>query len=238
MRLNGRDDWIRTSDPLTPSQVRYQAAPHPDAAIVLRNERSRREALLNRHVPREAPHSFSSTYLPISLWKCSIDFHGRYSLNSCSMRGRRRECLDIGVTAVLMLIGMKAIGQPGNLVLVDVLPILSGTAPSCATADTLRTRAPSASRTGDQQNLLAAGGIEVHVHECFAVELVRLFLGQLLAEEELVQIDDAVERPRRDERLRNRRGHVRRGDGTCSSPCSHRQCPATFQPVPTRVQRS
>ena len=27
----GRDDWIRTSDPLTPSQVRYQAAPHPDA---------------------------------------------------------------------------------------------------------------------------------------------------------------------------------------------------------------
>jgi hypothetical protein len=31
----GRDDWIRTSDPLTPSQVRYQAAPHPDKAIVL-----------------------------------------------------------------------------------------------------------------------------------------------------------------------------------------------------------
>jgi hypothetical protein len=27
----GRDDWIRTSDPLTPSQVRYQTAPHPDA---------------------------------------------------------------------------------------------------------------------------------------------------------------------------------------------------------------
>ena len=30
----GRDDWIRTSDPLTPSQVRYQAAPHPDERIV------------------------------------------------------------------------------------------------------------------------------------------------------------------------------------------------------------
>ncbi len=28
---DGRDDWIRTSDPLTPSQVRYQAAPRPDA---------------------------------------------------------------------------------------------------------------------------------------------------------------------------------------------------------------
>jgi hypothetical protein len=26
---SGRDDWIRTSDPLTPSQVRYQAALHP-----------------------------------------------------------------------------------------------------------------------------------------------------------------------------------------------------------------
>ena len=26
----GRDDWIRTSDPLTPSQVRYQAALHPE----------------------------------------------------------------------------------------------------------------------------------------------------------------------------------------------------------------
>ena len=26
----GRDDWIRTSDPLTPSQVRYQAAPRPE----------------------------------------------------------------------------------------------------------------------------------------------------------------------------------------------------------------
>ena len=30
LKINGRDDWIRTSDPLTPSQVRYQAAPHPE----------------------------------------------------------------------------------------------------------------------------------------------------------------------------------------------------------------
>jgi hypothetical protein len=29
----GRDDWIRTSDPLTPSQVRYQAALHPEIAV-------------------------------------------------------------------------------------------------------------------------------------------------------------------------------------------------------------
>ncbi len=27
---NGRSDWTRTSDPLTPSQVRYQTAPRSD----------------------------------------------------------------------------------------------------------------------------------------------------------------------------------------------------------------
>ena len=34
---NGRDDWIRTSDPLTPSQVRYQAAPHPEIFLIKRD---------------------------------------------------------------------------------------------------------------------------------------------------------------------------------------------------------
>ena len=33
----GRDDRIRTCDPLTPSQVRYQAALHPDAIQLLAN---------------------------------------------------------------------------------------------------------------------------------------------------------------------------------------------------------
>jgi hypothetical protein len=28
---DGRDDWIRTSDPLLPKQMRYQAAPRPDS---------------------------------------------------------------------------------------------------------------------------------------------------------------------------------------------------------------
>ena len=28
-----RGDWIRTSDPLHPMQVRYQAAPHPDPRV-------------------------------------------------------------------------------------------------------------------------------------------------------------------------------------------------------------
>ena len=34
LQTSGRDDWIRTSDPLTPSQVRYQAAPRPEALFV------------------------------------------------------------------------------------------------------------------------------------------------------------------------------------------------------------
>ena len=43
----GRDDWIRTSDPLTPSQVRYQAAPHPET-----NPKPRRQAPVRlRFVP-------------------------------------------------------------------------------------------------------------------------------------------------------------------------------------------
>ena len=33
LQTSGRDDWIRTSDPLTPSQVRYQAAPRPEAFV-------------------------------------------------------------------------------------------------------------------------------------------------------------------------------------------------------------
>jgi hypothetical protein len=34
MKKNGRDDWIRTSDPLLPKQMRYQAAPRPDGMQV------------------------------------------------------------------------------------------------------------------------------------------------------------------------------------------------------------
>ena len=35
LQTSGRDDWIRTSDPLTPSQVRYQTAPRPEAMLLL-----------------------------------------------------------------------------------------------------------------------------------------------------------------------------------------------------------
>ena len=31
--MNGRGDWIRTSDPLLPKQMRYQAALRPDVQI-------------------------------------------------------------------------------------------------------------------------------------------------------------------------------------------------------------
>ena len=60
---DGRDDWIRTSDPLTPSQVRYQAEPHPETgekAILALRRGSR--ALVARTAPRDAltPH-FSAT---------------------------------------------------------------------------------------------------------------------------------------------------------------------------------
>jgi hypothetical protein len=30
-----RDDWIRTSGPFVPNEVRYQAAPHPASKITL-----------------------------------------------------------------------------------------------------------------------------------------------------------------------------------------------------------
>ena len=39
LQTSGRDDWIRTSDPLTPSQVRYQAAPRPDMSLRLAQRR-------------------------------------------------------------------------------------------------------------------------------------------------------------------------------------------------------
>ena len=32
--LNGRDDTIRTCDPFVPSEVRYQAALHPDCYLI------------------------------------------------------------------------------------------------------------------------------------------------------------------------------------------------------------
>ena len=47
----GRDDRIRTCDPLTPSQVRYQAALHPDAILLLSDPRLLRFARWGRLLP-------------------------------------------------------------------------------------------------------------------------------------------------------------------------------------------
>src|SRR5438105_1189964 len=58
----GRGDWIRTSDPLRPRQVRYQAALRPDLPIILRTaaptgERPARSvrAVLKPHGPDPRP---------------------------------------------------------------------------------------------------------------------------------------------------------------------------------------
>ena len=33
--IQNRDDWIRTSGPFVPNEVRYQAAPHPATKMAL-----------------------------------------------------------------------------------------------------------------------------------------------------------------------------------------------------------
>ena len=72
---------------------------------------------------------------------------------------------------------------------------------------------------GHEQDLFARGGVEVDVHEDVLVNLVGLLLRQLLAEEKGVKGDDVVERPRGDERFRDRRrnrghlGEIRVADG-------------------------
>ena len=81
---------------------------------------------------------------------------------------------------------------------------------SCA----IRLPAPGTSRISS-----AGRGVEVDVDECALVDLVGLFLRELLREQELVEVDNAVERPRGHDRLRDRRRHARQlgqvgfGDG-------------------------
>ena len=41
----GRDDWIRTSDPLHPMQMRYQTALHPDNKTVYKAFRNEMQVL-------------------------------------------------------------------------------------------------------------------------------------------------------------------------------------------------
>ena len=77
---NGRDDWIRTSDPLTPSQVRYQAAPHPDIVIVQRLPRPHHSPN-SSHAPPHTIRTLTNSSAPIAgTWSrtCS-GYDGRHT---------------------------------------------------------------------------------------------------------------------------------------------------------------
>ena len=52
LEQSGRVDWIRTSDPLTPSQVRYQTAPPPEIIA------PSREKIIYRHSLKNASENF------------------------------------------------------------------------------------------------------------------------------------------------------------------------------------
>src|SRR5215475_5634126 len=55
---SGRGDWIRTSDPLRPRQVRYQAALHPDPSPSYRHSKNHAGSLFTVCVKR-LPASYS-----------------------------------------------------------------------------------------------------------------------------------------------------------------------------------
>ena len=50
---SGRGDWIRTSDPLRPRQVRYQAALRPDPNLYYRRRGPLARLRPVRHLPAE-----------------------------------------------------------------------------------------------------------------------------------------------------------------------------------------
>ena len=82
-QTSGRDDWIRTSDPLTPSQVRYQAAPHPDAGP------DGPESIL----PRRSGYFDSTGCCPSSVGLGAWSVHGPSSIcpAECSVEARTRD---------------------------------------------------------------------------------------------------------------------------------------------------
>ena len=66
--------------------------------------------LLDHDIPLQPIRLFLPTYLPISLSNCAHDFHGRYSLNSRTMRGPAPGMLRMSSSvAVLRLTGMKQV---------------------------------------------------------------------------------------------------------------------------------
>ena len=90
----GRDDRIRTSDPLTPSQVRYQAAPHPEICSIRRNfglaEARRRTA---------CPSASRRSYESFLLLRGLRGLHGLRALLRRDFRRRELERLRAWATA-------------------------------------------------------------------------------------------------------------------------------------------
>ena len=88
----------------------------------------------------------------------------------------------------------------------------------------MRLPAPGTSRISS-----GVRGVQIDVDERLLVELHRLFLRQPLADQERVQLGDALERPDADERFRDRRRHVRHlSPGPLPTRCSRRRRPATL----------
>ena len=68
----GRDDWIRTSDPLHPMQMRYQTALHPDNKKVYKAFREEMQVLFFKNEKQ----------IFYKLWKC------KKSRNADATRGK------------------------------------------------------------------------------------------------------------------------------------------------------
>ncbi len=64
MNLQNRDDWIRTSGPFVPNEVRYQAALHPGMI----------SPLLAHHI--------------INSWKCIVKLARKWAWGTCTERSR------------------------------------------------------------------------------------------------------------------------------------------------------
>ncbi len=70
-RKNGRSERIRTSDPLVPNEVRYQAALHSDTLLDLQEEIHREQ----RGMPALRGGSFSKAHLfPQAIWRAERFF--------------------------------------------------------------------------------------------------------------------------------------------------------------------
>ena len=113
--------------------------------------------------------------------------------------------------AVLRFTGMKTYCLSRSTsacwhVLADLLVELRPRFPGAVLVELAR---HSRACAGDEQNLLARSGVEIHVDEGLRVDRVRLLLRELLREQKRVGLGDAGERPLLDERLGHGRRHAR-----------------------------